>query len=306
MVHAVPAPHIALVTAAAARGFDEDLDPLSEALHERGASTAHPDWHDPDVDWSAFDLALVRSTWDYTDRRDEFLDWARRAGTGTRLEHPAEVLAWNTDKHYLADLAAAGVEVVPTTFLLPGDPIVLPEGVDVVVKPTIGAGSRDTARHTPGRLDAARAHVERLHAEGRAALVQPYLGAIDTDGEAALLCFGGRFSHAITKGPLLAPDAEASRATFAPELITARTPTPDELAAADAALAALASMGPGRWLDPPLYARVDLLRTDEGRLAVLELELCEPAVFLATSAGSADRFADAVLARVAETSPVPR
>jgi len=320
----VPAsPHIALVTAAEAHGLDDDLEPLVGALHARGAQVSVLDWDDDTVDWSEPDLALIRSTWDYTDRRDEFLAWARRAADSTRLEHDARVLAWNTDKRYLDDLAALGMPVVPTAFLPPGSAFLPPGSAltppgdgEFVVKPTVGAGSRETARYSSGRLDDAAAHVERLWASGQVAMVQPYLTAVDEVGEAALLFFGGRFSHAITKGALLRLDAAPSRALFAPELITARRPAADELELATEVLAGLPKVpAVGIELDPPLYARIDLLRTDAGGLEVLEVELCEPSVFLGTSPGAADRFAAAVLERArrdparsdpARTDPKPR
>ncbi len=295
----MPAPHIALVTAAEAQGLDDDLEPLSSALRDLGLDVSNPEWDDPSYDWSAPDLALVRSTWDYTGRRDEFLEWSRRAGGATRLENPPEVLAWNTDKRYLDDLAAVGVRTVPSTFLPAGTDVELPSRGEFVVKPTVGAGSRDTARYSADRTDAALEHVDRLHESGRVAMLQPYLGAVDTVGEASLLFFGGRFSHAITKGPLLSLDAEPSRALFAPELITARVPSTDELVVATDVVERLALVeGVGAELDPPLYARIDLLRTDEGDLEVLEVELCEPSVFLDTSDGAAARFASAIAERL--------
>ena len=154
------------------------------------------------------------------------------------------------------------------------------------MKPCIGAGSRDTQRYTAPNRAAAVAHSKRLLDAGRHALVQPYLDAVDTDGETALLFFAGRFSHAIRKGPLLQRDGEATRALFAPEAITAREPSAAEVDVAHRALAAI----PG---GSPLYARVDLLPSPEGP-QLLELELTEPSLFFATAPGSAERFAVAI------------
>src|SRR5579875_3240470 len=100
-------PRIALVTARAARGSDGDMPPLLSALHDAGTDAQELDWDDDAIDWSRFDLALLRSTWDYCERLPAFLAWAERVAAQTRLLNPLPVIRWNTDKHYLADLARA-------------------------------------------------------------------------------------------------------------------------------------------------------------------------------------------------------
>ena len=112
---------VALITTREARGLDEDLPPLEAAMRAVGARAQIVDWHDSQVDWSAFDVALLRSTWDYTERLREFLVWVDAAGSRTSLLNPPAVVRWNTDKHYLAELARAAVPVVPSTFIEPGD-----------------------------------------------------------------------------------------------------------------------------------------------------------------------------------------
>src|SRR5215467_8029546 len=116
-----PGPRLlALVTAAAARDLDEDLAPLAAALRAVDGIQFHiVDWDDPAIDWSRFDVALLRSTWDYATRLPEFLDWATRATSATTLLNPLSVVRWNTDKHYLHDLAAAGIATVPSIFVEP-------------------------------------------------------------------------------------------------------------------------------------------------------------------------------------------
>jgi len=108
---------VALVTCAAMNGLDPDDELTVAPLKERGVQVEAAVWDDPDVDWAAYDLAVVRSTWDYYPRREEFLAWARRV---PRLANPAAVLEWNTDKRYLRGLAAAGVATAPTTWVEPG------------------------------------------------------------------------------------------------------------------------------------------------------------------------------------------
>jgi len=294
---------VALVTAREARGLDEDLPPLEAALRAAGVRARVVDWDDGQVDWGSFDVALIRSTWDYTDRLPEFLAWVDSAARHTALLNPPAVVRWNTDKHYLGELARAQVPVVPTGFLEPGDSAAW--GVrdflardacsEFVVKPCVSAGSRDTQRHARADLEAAIAQAERLLSAGRSVLLQPYLESVDREGETALIFFAGRFSHAIRKGPLLPRGAPGSPAIglFAPEKITARDPGADELRVADRVLSAMP-------FDVPLYARVDLIRDGADAPVLLELELTEPSLFFAHSAGSAERFTEAVLQTAVE------
>ncbi|HET6546734.1 MAG TPA: hypothetical protein VFG55_08325 [Rhodanobacteraceae bacterium] len=318
--------HIALVTAKAARSLDEDLAPLAAALQAASAQVSIVEWDDAKVDWSHFGTALLRSTWDYTARLPEFLTWALRVSAETRLLNPVHVVRWNTDKHYLAELDRAGVATVPSRFVEPGEDALAalqscladpafgpPSGSgpaarhplpnadraghggrsdfsDFVVKPAIGAGSRDAQRHTRSDRLSALAHIKRLLDAGRSAMLQPYLDRVDEHGETALIYFNGVFSHAIRKGPLLRPGEGPTRALFAAEQIMPRVPSTEERAVADHALAA-----PG-FTRPLLYARVDLVHDAAGMPCVLELELTEPSLFFAHAPGSAERCADAILA----------
>ncbi|HJR12739.1 MAG TPA: hypothetical protein VJ833_02470 [Rhodanobacteraceae bacterium] len=293
-------PRIALVTVRAARGTDYDMPLLLDALRAARVDAHEIDWDDDAIDWSRFDLVLLRSTWDYFERLPEFLTWAERVSQQTRLLNPLEVIRWNTDKHYLADLARAGVPVVPSAFIEPGeDPLPVidallaahPSMRDVVVKPAVGAGSRDAQRHSRDSREAVVAHVQRLLGKNRSVLLQPYLDAVDEHGETALLFFDSEFSHAIRKGPLLQRDKGPTAGLYAEETIEPRSPSPDELAVARRALAAI----PFR--QPLLYARVDLIRDDDGAPRLLELELVEPSVFAAHDDGAAQRFVTAILAR---------
>jgi O-ureido-D-serine cyclo-ligase len=163
---------------------------------------------------------------------------------------------------------------------------------EFVVKPAIGAGSRDAQRHHASEGDAAVAHVSRLLDAGRSVLLQPYLARVDEHGETALIFFDGKFSHAIRKGPLLHRGEGPTRALFAAEHITPRQPDGEEIALAERTLAAI----PFETLP---YARVDLIRAEDGTPRVLELELTEPSLFFAHAPGSVERFAQTILARIA-------
>ena len=290
---------IALVTARAARGLDDDLLPLEAAIRAAGAHAHIVDWDDSEVGWEVFDIALLRSTWDYMIRLPEFLAWVDTAARQTTLLNPPEVVRWNTDKHYLAELARAGVPVVPSTFVEPGEAVSgaldaflarYPNAAEFVVKPAVSAGSRDTQRHSRTQIELAKAQAQQLLDAGRSVLLQPYLDSVDRDGETSLIYFRGHYSHAIRKAAVLPPGLPGSPAVglFATERILPRTPGADELRLAERVLGSLR-------FGPPLYARVDLIRDTAGAPTLLELELTEPSLFFAYASGSAERFAAAVL-----------
>lgn len=271
---------------------DADLPVLVAALREAGAEADAVFWDDGDVDWGGYDLAVIRSTWDYSWRADEFVAWARRCGKVTRLANPAEVVRWNTDKRYLGELAEAGVPVVPTRYLAPGDPVSLPEGQEYVVKPTSGAGARYAARYAPGpgQHKTAVRHLERMHAEGLTAMVQPYMRGIDAGGERALQFFGGRLLHASRKRAVLSPDTAFDADKVAHPGLEPWTPTPAEREVAERALAAVPNAS------ELLYARVDLVDGDDGQPRVMELELVEPNLFLFLHPESVGPVVDILLA----------
>ena len=286
------APRIAVATydPGPRTSHDRDLPVLVRALGEAGAEATAVHWDDPAADWTGYDLVVIRSTWDYSWRAAEFVAWAEKVAQATRLANPAGVVRWNTDKRYIGDLAAAGVPVVPTAYLAPGGPMELPRTHEYVVKPTSGAGARFAARYTPDQRDTAERHVERLHAEGLTAMVQPFVTSIDTEGERALQFFGGRLLHASRKGAVLAPGTAYDADKIAHPDLGPWTPTEAELAVAGEALAAV----PG---EPELlYARVDLVTGEDGRPCVMELELVEPNLFLWLHPASLPRVVEAILA----------
>ncbi len=273
--------------------LDDDDRLLIEPLAARGIEAVPAVWDDPTVDWAGYDLVVLRNPWDYAPRRAEFVAWAGRV---PRLANRADVVAWNTDKRYLAELDRAGVPVVPTRWLEPGnaDPAgALAVDGEWVLKPAVSAGSLDTGRYDltdAGHRELARAHADRLLAAGRTVMVQPYLSAVDGYGETALLYFAGRFSHAIRKGPMLAGPDHGETGLYKAEDISSRVPTEAELAVGRQVLAVAPA--------DPLYARVDLIPGPDGAPVLVELELTEPSVFLGYDDGAAQRFAEAIAARV--------
>ncbi|MFH9005035.1 RimK family alpha-L-glutamate ligase [Streptomyces afghaniensis] len=285
-------PRIALVTydSGPEPSKDQDLPLLVRALRDAGAEAVAVSWDAPGADWGGFDLAVIRSTWDYSWRTEEFAAWVERCATLTRLANPPAVVRWNMDKRYLGDLAAAGVPVVPTRYIAPGEPAALPDHQEYVVKPTSGAGARFAARYTHDEHETAVRQLKRMHAEGFTAMVQPYMRSIDSAGERALQFFGGRLLHASRKGAVLAPGTPYDAEKVAHPNLRRWEPTAAELDVAERALAAV----PGR--SELLYARVDLVTGPDGQPWVMELELIEPNLFLWLHPESVPRVVEAVLA----------
>ena len=280
--------NLAWVTARQARGRDDDEALALPALAARGVEVDLVDWDDPAADWARYERVVLRSAWDYAERLDEFVAWVDAVAAVTDLRNPAPMVRWSTDKHYLLELADAGVPVARTVVAEPGDEPAFPPG-DVVVKPAVGAGGRDAASYGPGDLDAARSHVLRLHGQGRSVLVQPRLMSVDADGEWPLMFLGGVYSHAASKRVEL-PRGRVVDDLFAPEQNLPHTPDDDQLSVARAALEHVTAR-----FGVPTYARIDVVRDDDGRPCVLELELVEPSLFLPQAdAGAADRLARAL------------
>jgi glutathione synthase/RimK-type ligase-like ATP-grasp enzyme len=283
-------PRIAFATCSVLPDGIEDEQELAQLV---GAE--YRVWDDESVDWNAYDRVVVRSTWDYTRRPEDFLAWADSIGP-QRLRNTPQLLRFNADKRYLTQLAAP---TVPTTLLEPGDQL---PGYDteIVVKPNISAGARDTGRFQPDAADEAAELIAAIHADGRAALVQPYLPGVDEHGERAVVFFGGAVSHVLHKRPVLrepgvAPIAQGAHAPAAimlePDLVIAGRATPAQLELAHAVHTEISSQ-----FGQPLFVRVDMVPGPEGRPVLIELEAIEPMLYFDLIPGAAERFAAAIAA----------
>jgi hypothetical protein len=290
-----PNSRVALVTCDLFPDLWDDDFPLRDALRARGVPVDAVRWDDETADWTAYALTLIRSPWDYVSRRDRFVAWAASV---PRLFNPAGIVAWNTDKTYLRELAEAGVPVIPTGYVAPGETWSAPADGEWVVKPTVSCGSQDTGRYVfPPQRELAEAHVARLTAAGRTAMIQPYLTAIDSAGETALLYLPDArgeltYSHAVRKGPMLTATG-GGWVDPGSEDVSRRTPSEAELAVA----ARVLELVPGGAKEL-LYARIDLIPGPDGAPTLIELELTEPSLFLRYAPEAAERLADAVMARL--------
>jgi len=286
---------IALVTAEVSRDLDEDLPILGAALERAGTQFHFVNWHDA-VDWSQYAAVFLRSPWDYHLRRDEFLAWLREVSRATRVFNTYDVVEWNSDKRYLGELATAGIPVVSTRFIATADEStvrdVLDEvGNDIVVKPSISAGSYDTVRYRDASLVLGDvvAHVSRILAARAVAMIQPYESGIDERGETGMVWLNGTLSHSFRKGAILAEQPDMGNGLYAAEDIASRTATKEEVVLGERIMAFLSS----RFGAPPLYARVDVIPDADGKPQLMELELVEPSFFFAYAPGADDRVASA-------------
>ncbi|TDB78257.1 RimK family alpha-L-glutamate ligase [Micromonospora sp. KC723] len=288
---------VALVTCAEFPQLSEDDRLLWKALQSRGVRAEPVVWDAADATWDDYELALLRSPWDYVPRRAEFIAWARSVPA---LANPADVVAWNTDKRYLDDLVAAGVPTVPTAWVAPDQEWDVPDTGRWVIKPAVSVGSVDAGRYDVADSAERRLaveHVRRLQRANRLAMVQPYLPAVDTAGETGVVFVTGGedivHSHAIRKSALLDGPDPGTGGLYRVSPVDARDAGDAEVRVAEQALAAVPS---GR--DRLLYARVDLIADEDGTPLVLELELTEPNLFFGLGPGAAERMAAGLAARL--------
>ncbi len=276
------------VAIATCRGVDVDPDGpfLLDALHDAGLKGELTVWDDPSVNWSVYDLVVIRSTWDYWSRRAEFLAWAKSI---KHLVNPYPVIEYSTDKHYLADLEKHGVKIIPSHFCDIGKKPRFFDH-DFVVKPCVAAGSRDAERYRADQHEEARHHVEALHAKGLDAVLQPYVESVDTEGERAIIFIDGKFSHAMRKGAMLNVTALDRNNLYREEQIRLGETERDAVAFAEHVLEV-------KSYSHLLYARVDLVRLGN-EWAIMELELVEPSLYLIYDDDAAAKLATGIARRL--------
>ena len=207
---------VALATCAQVPDLDRDTKTLLFPLARIGIDVRAEVWSDCRVDWGQYDLTVVRSCWDYHENRDRFLAWARAVD---HLANPAGVLAWNTDKHYLTELAGHGIPVVPTTWLEPGRDGDLPTRGRWVVKPAVSLAGLDTGLYDaerPEQSAAMCAHIHRLLPAGQTVMLQPYQAQIERDGETSLIFVDGLLCHAVRRLSILTGPADGADHRFIP------------------------------------------------------------------------------------------
>lgn len=277
---------VALVTCLELPEPDPDQDLMLRLLNDAGLEPALVAWDDADADWTAYDLAVLRSCWNYHETPDAFVAWCRRVDAATRLHNSAPVVEWNLHKRYLKELEDAGLPIVPTAFIGREESIRMPDLLrergwsDIVVKPCISAGSARTRRFRDAcgeDQDSALAFSESLVADTDI-MIQPFIPSVETGGERAAIWIGGETTHAIVKQPRFHDDIE--------QVSDAQAVSSAEHDLLKRCLAVVQG--------EPLYARLDTMRHADGSLLISELELIEPSLFLLQSKGAQACFVEAV------------
>lgn len=267
--------------------LDDDAT-LIEGLRRRGLESRRVDWSRPDVDWSAFRGIVLRTPWDYFERYAEFSAWLDRVGSLTTLINPLPQVRWNIDKHYLLDLEATGVSVVPTRMIEIGEELNLwarmrEAGWEAaVVKPAISGAARHTYVVREESAETVQTQLDEL-VGNEALLLQPFVPSIQERGEVTLMMIDGHHTHAVRKiaadGDFRVQDDHGGR-------VVAHEASAAERALAEAAIAACSPR--------PAYARVDMVQGEDGRQLLMELELIEPELWLRMCPTAGDQLADVI------------
>jgi glutathione synthase/RimK-type ligase-like ATP-grasp enzyme len=272
---------------------DHDEALLLAALREAGVDAAVLAWDDDAAPFAGHDVVVLRSTWNYYERVDDFVAWAERTGAATKVLNAPSIVAWNAKKTYLAELERRGVPTVPTEFVMRGastrrsvSELLAERGWDeVVIKPVVSAGSFRTERFARASAQSAQAFLDAL-VRDRDAMVQRWMPSVETYGERSLVWIDGAITHAIRKSPRFAGGVEQVSGEIAI--------ADDERAFAERAVAPFAS--------ELLYARIDMVRDADGTLRVMELELIEPSLFFQHYPRALQRFVKALVRRAGATS----
>jgi hypothetical protein len=277
---------VALVTCAEWPTMTDEGQLLLAELGRLGLDAQALIWDDPSVDWSVPKVCVIRETWDYHLRRDEFVAWAERVAKQTILLNSAEVVRWNTHKGYLRDLEARGVPIVPTSWLDAGTQVSLTDIMstngweEVVIKPAVSGAAYETIQVGQDWIKEGQAHIDRL-LPTRALMVQPFIPSVLDYGERSLIFINGQLTHAVRRTPALHPVEGID-----PWEGTSVESTPEEASLAESVLRAAGYL--------TLYARVDMVRDQMGKMRLMEIELVEPSLFLAQAPQVAQYLARAI------------
>jgi hypothetical protein len=269
-------------------GYVSDDELAIGPLEDLGWHVATVSWRDSRVEWSDYDVVVIRTTWDYQNSPDEFLQVLSTIhASPARLENSIDIVKWNLSKEYLGEMEDRGVLIVPTLWNERYDAASFDGWLDrfgtneIIIKPIVSA----TAEHTY-RLKSFDRALGSVFGS-RKFMVQPFLQTVVSEGEYSLFYFDGEFSHAILKRPRsgdfrVQEEHGGSIDPIAP----------------DPALLSAGRNGIAHISPTPLYARVDLVRGADTEFLLMELELIEPALYFRMDENASARFAKALNTRM--------
>ena len=261
---------------------------LKSSLEAQGLKVNVTFWDNPSYEWQKTKSVLFRTVWDYFERFDEFWEWLEQVKTKTKLINSYELIKWNIDKHYLKDLKNNDIQVVPTYFADRGNNISLQEIANskdwkhIVIKPAISASAFNTYKITNDEIEQKEQLFHEL-LQTHDMLVQPFFPTISELGEASLMVFGGKFTHAILK--------KAKAGDFRVQddfggTVHDYNPTQEEIKFAEKVFQSCTSL--------PIYGRVDIVWDSNKHIYLSELEIIEPELWIRNRPESANKIAEAV------------
>lgn len=268
---------------------DEDHILLS-FLKGKGLRITEETWSDPNIDWSVYEYAIIKTTWDYIDKFEEWNTWLNKIEQlEIKLLNPVAVVKWNSDKHYLHDIDKAGLVVTPTRYCEQNTKPQLTDFFktfnksELVIKPTVSGGSKNTFRFNAENVAEIQVQIHELLKE-EAFMLQPYLEEIVTDGEWSFLFFNGNYSHSLLKK---AKSGDFRVQHYLGGTIHPQNPTEQQIATAKQYV--------DQFAKSCLYARVDGVMVN-GKFNLMELELIDPFLFLFTNPSSYENYDQALTA----------
>ncbi|WP_299762253.1 hypothetical protein [uncultured Pontibacter sp.] len=275
---------------------EEENARLHSFLNKKGLQVTLEIWDDPAVDWGKYDVVLLKSPWDYFDKITAFYTWLDQLDKlQVRVLNPIKTVRWNADKRYLVELQEQGENVVPSVWLEQGTKLQTAEvfaqlqSDKIIVKPAVSGGAKNTFALTQEEAEAKTETINEL-LQQESFLAQPFVPEIQTKGEWSFLFFNGAYSHTVLKA--------AKAGDFRVQHFfggTVHTPEPP------AQLLEAAHNLVDKYAQGCLYARVDGVELN-GELVLMELELIEPFLFMATSEGAIERYYQALLEQLQQPS----
>lgn len=254
---------------------------LQTALEKQGLIVCKKDWADPNFDWASTKHAIFRTTWDYFERFDEFFSWLEITKHKTNFINSSEIINWNVDKHYLADLSKKGINIAQTLFIEKGDSITLSKlfkktnWKEAVIKPAISGAARHTYRISENNYKKYEQIFQKLIAN-ECMLFQEFLDNIIIKGEVSLIMIGGKYTHAVKKiakkGDFRVQDDHGGK-------VKEYIPIKEEILFAENCLTVIPFS--------PIYARVDIVYDNKKQPSLSELELIEPELWFRNNKESA-------------------
>jgi glutathione synthase/RimK-type ligase-like ATP-grasp enzyme len=268
--------------------IEEENERLLSFLKQKGLDIHKEIWDDPAVDWQGYELVVLKAPWDYFDKFKQYNTWlSKLEQQNVRLLNPVSVVRWNSDKHYLHDIEAAGLPIVPSIFVEKGEQPHLQEYFEklntdtLIIKPAVSGGAKNTLLLTHDTVEAISPGIQKL-LEEEAFMVQPFIREIQSEGEWSFLFFGGEYSHCILK--------TAASGDFRVQHIHGGSIHPKE---ALPAMLNTARQYVDQFARECLYARVDGVMVD-GVFHLMELELIEPYLYLFTSESGYENYYQAL------------